>query len=144
MKNNGIADFIKPTIIMAQQYGTKISVEIEHSDTDISELFDAFKTICIGLGYNENSLKSWVIEKAEEYRETDAEDLKEKLEAWKFDNEDDNFSFKRTNPILQSTQDSFMFFNEMEKVSTPAGEPPSALIEANKKYKSEVKKSKSK
>jgi len=80
--------FNKPTIITAQQYGTKVSVEIDHSDTSIDELFDAFQTICIGLGYHENSFKNWITQRAEEYIETDAEDLKEKLEAWKF--EDDN------------------------------------------------------
>ena len=35
MNNKSITDFIKPTIITAQQYGTKVSVEIDHSDTDI-------------------------------------------------------------------------------------------------------------
>ena len=88
MNNKSITDFIKPTIITAQQYGTKVSVEIDHSDTSIDELFDAFQTICIGLGYHENSFKNWITQRAEEYIETDAEDLKEKLEAWKF--EDDN------------------------------------------------------
>jgi hypothetical protein len=50
---------------------------------------DAFQTLIIGMGYHENSFKNWVIERAEEYNETDAEDLKEKLEAWKFE-EDNN------------------------------------------------------
>ncbi len=80
--------FNKPTIIMGQQYGIKVSVELDHSDTDIDQLFDAFETICVGLGYHADSWKKWIIDRADEYRETDAEDLKEKLEAWKF--EDDN------------------------------------------------------
>jgi hypothetical protein len=50
---------------------------------------DVFQTLIIGMGYHENSFKNWVIERANEYNETDAEDLKEKLEAWKFE-EDDN------------------------------------------------------
>lgn len=74
MKNNGIADFIKPTIIMAQQYGTKVSVEIDHSDTDISELFDAFETICVGLGYHKDSFKNYIVERADEYNEEDVEE----------------------------------------------------------------------
>ena len=49
---------------------------------------DAFQTLIIGMGYHENSFKSWVKERAEEYIETDAEELKEKLEAWKFENDD--------------------------------------------------------
>ena len=79
--------FNNPTIITAQQYGTKISVEVDHSDMDLDEVMDAFQTLIIGLGYHENSFKNWVLERADEYRETDAEDLKEKLEAWKFDDE---------------------------------------------------------
>jgi hypothetical protein len=49
---------------------------------------DAFQTLIIGMGYHENSFKKWVIERANEYNETDAEDLKEKLEAWKFEDDD--------------------------------------------------------
>jgi hypothetical protein len=79
-----------PTIITAQQYGTKISVEIDHSDTDLDELMDAFQTLIIGLGYHQNSFKNWVIERAEEYNETDAEELKEKLDAWKFEDDDND------------------------------------------------------
>lgn len=62
-------DFIKPTIITAQQYGTKVSVELNHSDTDIDELFDAFQTICVGLGYHESAWKQWIVDRADEYKE---------------------------------------------------------------------------
>ncbi len=81
-------DFGKPTKFTAENYGTKISVEVDHSDLSLDEVMDAFQTLIIGMGYHENSFKSWVKERAEEYIETDAEELKEKLEAWKF--EDDN------------------------------------------------------
>ena len=85
MNNKSITDFIKPTIITAQQYGTKISVEIDHSDTDIDELMDAFQTLVIGLGYHDSAWKRWILDRADEYRETDAEDLKEKLTEWQTD-----------------------------------------------------------
>ena len=85
MNNKSITDFIKPTIITAQQYGTKVSVEIDHSDTDLDELMDAFQTLIVGLGYSDTSLKSWVLDKADEYRETDNEELKEKLTGWQDD-----------------------------------------------------------
>ena len=78
-------DFIKPTIITAQQYGTKVSVEIDHSDTDLDELMDAFQTLVIGLGYHQSAWKSWIVDRADEYRETDAEELKEKLTEWQDD-----------------------------------------------------------
>jgi hypothetical protein len=81
--------FNKPSIFTAQTYGTKTTVEVDHSDLSLDEVMDAFQTLIIGMGYHENSFKNWVIERAEEYNETDAEDLKEKLEAWKFE-EDNN------------------------------------------------------
>jgi hypothetical protein len=81
--------FEKPTIITAQQYGTKISVEVDHSDLTLDEVMDVFQTLIIGLGYHENSFKNWVIDRANEYNETDAEELKQKLESWKFDDDND-------------------------------------------------------
>ena len=80
--------FNKAAIFSAQTYGTKTTVEVDHSDLSLDEVMDVFQTLIIGMGYHENSFKNWVIERANEYNETDAEDLKEKLEAWKF--EDDN------------------------------------------------------
>jgi hypothetical protein len=74
--------FDKPSIFTAQQYGTKVSVEVDHSDMDLDEVMDAFQTLLIGMGYHENSIKNWVIDRAEEYIETDAENLKEKLEEY--------------------------------------------------------------
>jgi len=177
--------FNKPTIITAQQYGTKVSVEIDHSDTSIDELFDAFQTICIGLGYHENSFKNWITERAEEYIETDAEDLKEKLEAWKFEEDytgqfedwknetpsiedDENASNKRMDIIGQNgneglhyratqededefddygarivTDSSFEWGDEPEDDNLFEGDSWFAnenLKDANKRYKSEVKK----
>jgi hypothetical protein len=82
--------FNKPTKFTAENYGTKISVEVDHSDLSLDEVMDAFQTLIIGMGYHENSFKKWVIERAEEYIETDAEDLKEKLEAWKFEDDDND------------------------------------------------------
>jgi hypothetical protein len=78
----------KPSKFIAETYGTKIKVKIDHSDLSLDEVMDTFQTLIIGMGYHESSFKNWVIERANEYNETDAEDLKEKLEAWKF--EDDN------------------------------------------------------
>ena len=82
--------FNKAAIFTAQTYGTKTTVEVDHSDLSLDEVMDAFQTLIIGMGYHENSFKKWVIERAEEYIETDAEDLKEKLEAWKFESDDND------------------------------------------------------
>jgi hypothetical protein len=65
--------FNKPTIITAQQYGTKVSVELDHSDTDIDELFDVFQTLVVGLGYHESAWKQWIVDRADEYKEEEIE-----------------------------------------------------------------------
>jgi hypothetical protein len=88
MNSNFTTGFNKPSTFTAQTYGTKTTVEVDHSDLSLDEVMDAFQTLIIGMGYHENSFKSWVIERAEEYIETDAEDLKEKLEAWNFEDDD--------------------------------------------------------
>ena len=80
--------FNKAAIFTAQTYGTKTTVEVDHSDLSLDEVMDVFQTLIIGMGYHENSFKNWVTERANEYNETDAEDLKEKLEAWKFEDDD--------------------------------------------------------
>ena len=85
MRQNGILDFKKPTIITAQQYGTKVSVEIDHSDTDLDELMDAFQTLVTGLGYHDWAWKSWIVDRAAEYHEQDTEDLKKALTEWQND-----------------------------------------------------------
>ena len=77
MSNKSIADFIKPTIITGQQYGTKVSVEINHSDTDIDELFEAFKTIVVGLGYHDSAWKQWIVDTADEYKEEELENSRD-------------------------------------------------------------------
>ena len=99
--------FNKAAIFTAQTYGTKTTVEVDHSDLSLDEVMDAFQTLIIGMGYHENSFKKWVIERAEEYIETDAEDLKEKLEAWKFE-EDYNGQFgdwKNETPSIEDDED---------------------------------------
>jgi len=99
--------FNKAAIFTAQTYGTKTTVEVDHSDLSLDEVMDAFQTLIVGMGYHENSFKNWVIERAEEYNETDAEELKEKLEAWKFE-EDYNGQFgdwKNETPSIEDDED---------------------------------------
>ena len=51
----------KPAKFTAETYGTKISVEVDHSDLSLDEVMDVFQTLIIGMGYHENSFKNWVI-----------------------------------------------------------------------------------
>jgi len=184
--------FNKPSIFSAQTYGTKTTVEVDHSDLSLDEVMDAFQTLIIGMGYHENSLKNWVIDRADEYRETDAEDLKEKLDAWKFEDDDivlrhgyenrdelendffgtyDSEAEKRMDIIGQNGNDGlhyratdededefsddggfdgrphFEWGDEPEDDNLFEGDewkPNQKLVEANERYKSEVKKMNSK
>jgi hypothetical protein len=88
MNSNFTTNMNKASKFTAETYGTKITVEVDHSDLSLDEVMDVFQTLIIGMGYHENSFKNWVTERAVEYNETDVEDLKEKLEAWKFEDED--------------------------------------------------------
>lgn len=63
--------FNKPAIFTAETYGTKTTVEIDHCDLDLDEVMTAFQTLIVGMGYSNDSLKSWVLEKADEYKEDD-------------------------------------------------------------------------
>lgn len=99
--------FNKTSIFTAQQYGTKISVEVDHSDMDLDEVMDAFQTLIIGMGYHQDSFKKWVIERAEEYNETDAEELKEKLEAWKFDDESNDIVLRHQYENREELENDF-------------------------------------
>lgn len=80
---NKLYDLTKPTRLTGENYGTKISVEIDHSDIDLEELFNAFQTIVIGMGFHKDSLKNHIIDLAAEYQEDESEYLKDKLNEWK-------------------------------------------------------------
>ena len=106
--------FNKSAIFSAQTYGTKTTVEVDHSDLSLDEVMDAFQTLIIGMGYHEDSFKNWVIERAEEYIETDAEDLKEKLEAWKFEDDGNDIRHQYENRE-ELENDFFGSYDESEK-----------------------------
>ena len=156
MNNKNITDFIKPTIITAQQYGTKVSVEIDHSDTDLDELMDAFQTLVTGLGYHDLAWKSWIVDRAAEYHEQDTEDLKAKLNEWKFEEDDTvdvvfhrkvNLTEKQIDEALAQHNAHEDGFEVDESEYDDYGqliEPNKALKLAAKKYKKETKKTKKK
>jgi len=64
--------------LTATNYNSKVSVELP-SDAELSEVFDAFKTLLSGLGYFEDALEPIILDQAEIYelrmkRQTDAEE----------------------------------------------------------------------
>jgi hypothetical protein len=67
----------KPAKFTGEAYGTKISVEYDHSDLILDEMMDAFETIATGLGYHKDSWKQWILDRADEHREEEKENEKE-------------------------------------------------------------------
>lgn len=153
----------KPTIITGEQYGTKISVELDHSDTELDELMDAFETLVIGLGYHADAWKSWIVERAAEYHEEESDKWEDvsKLEDDFFGTWDDyNATLEQDEERYAATkedEDEFSFDggfdgkphfewgDEPEEDTEPLfdgdeWEANEALKSANERYKSEVKK----
>ena len=73
MYNQSFRDVKKPTIISGENYGVKTTVEIDHSDISLDEVFDAFETIVIGMGFHKDGWKQWILDRADEYREDEPE-----------------------------------------------------------------------
>jgi hypothetical protein len=101
--------FNKPTIITGQQYGTKISVELDHSDTELDELMDAFETLVIGLGYHPDSWKQWIVDRADEYKNDDKE-----LENRPHFDWDEQAANERMDIIGQNGNDGTHYFKDSE------------------------------
>ena len=108
MKNSITPNFTKPTIITAQQYGTKVSVELDHSDTDIDELMEAFHTLVVGLGYHQSAWKQWVLDKADEYKEEDGDDEDEFVVEFPTNK---SYEYKMT-PIFENKDEDESEFND--------------------------------
>jgi len=174
--------FNKPSIFTAQQYGTKTTVEVEHSDLTLDEVMDAFQTLIIGMGYHESSFKNWVIERAEDYHDEEFErnlkfkdeDYTGQFEDWKNETptieDDEEASNKRMDIIGQNgneglhyraTEEDEAEFDDYgmrvteDRVGFEWGDEAEDsvdlfegdawtlsqnLIQANERYKSEVKK----
>ena len=151
MTNKSITDFIKPTIITAQQYGTKVSVEIDHSDTDIDELMYAFQTICVGLGYADSAWKNCIVDRADEYKEEAAEEamyepsieLRHAAEEYVKHLSEEDIAEKRMDVIGQNGNEGLHYDIDGDDEYDDYGqliEPNEALKLAAKKYKKNKKK----
>jgi transposase len=73
----------QPSKVSATQWGKTVTIEVDHSDTDLLELIDMFKALAVGLDYSEISWRSVIKELGTIYEEEDTHDLKQKLNEWK-------------------------------------------------------------
>lgn len=59
----------RPTILSCNQFDMKVSVEMDHSDVTLNEMFSMFETLITGLGYLSTSFDNIILEKAERIRD---------------------------------------------------------------------------
>ena len=81
----------QPSKVSATQWGKTVTIEVDHSDTDLLELIDMFKGLAVGLEYSESSWRNVIKELGAIYEEEDTEDLKKKLNEWKEDSPIDSY-----------------------------------------------------
>lgn len=77
-----------PAKFTATMYGKTVTIEMDHSDIDLTELMEIFKGLAIASGFENESWNSVIKELSAEIHDNEREDLKEKLNEWK--NEDDD------------------------------------------------------
>ena len=83
-------NFSKPTVLTAKQYDTKVSYELENSDTSIDDVMVGMLTLLNGLGYSHSTINGWIKEAAANVYDDEREILKEALNEWKVDDNDED------------------------------------------------------
>ena len=166
---NFTTGFNKPAIFSAQTYGTKTIVELDHSDLDLDEVMDVFKTLIVGMGYNSDSFKQWVLEMAEEYKEeendkwdevdNEFENLRHSTDNkpnWDWDDVEGPEEYteedeKRMDIIGQNGNEGTHYYKDSEGFESyeddydeygERNKPNKVLIDAKKQYDEQMKQSK--
>jgi len=87
-----IKEFSQPTILKGTQYGTTVTIELDHSDTSIDEVMDGMLTIVKGLGYLDTTINEWIKQKAKDVYDDEHQIVKDAFaEDWfdVFNNDED-------------------------------------------------------
>jgi len=74
-----IKEFSQPTILTGKQYGTTVTIELDHSDTSIDEVMDGMLTIVKGLGYLDTTINQWIKDKSMDIYEDEYDIMKDSL-----------------------------------------------------------------
>lgn len=61
-----MSDIQKHTILSLENYGNKVTWETDHSDVILTELFDAFRGLLVGITFNDQQILEGMREYAEE------------------------------------------------------------------------------
>ena len=78
-----------PAKFTATMYGKTVTIELDHSDFDLSELMEIFKGLTIASGFEMSSWNDVIKQLSADIHDYEREDLKEKLNEWKNDSEDE-------------------------------------------------------
>jgi hypothetical protein len=68
-------------------WGKTVTIELDHSDFDLTELMEIYKGLTIASGFSPDSWNSVIKDQSAQIHEDEMEDLKEKLNEWKTDDE---------------------------------------------------------
>ena len=145
-------DWNKPSKFIAEHYGTKVTVEYDHSDLNFDEVMDAFETLVQGMGWHKDAWKDWIIERADEYREEDAEEKINEpytYEQFKKDEEFANLRHstdreyteedeRRMDIIGQNGNEGTHYFEDADG-GFQSPPPNKTLIDAKKQYDEQIK-----
>jgi len=74
-----IKEFSQPTILKGTQYGTTVTIELNHSDTSIDEVMDGMLTIVKGLGYLDTTVNEWIKDKCKDIYDDEHQIVKDTL-----------------------------------------------------------------
>ena len=107
-----------PAKFTASMYGKTITIELDHSDFDLTELMEVFKGLTIASGFEINSWNNVIKELSAEIHDNEREDLKEKLNEWK-DEDEDEFKDLRHNTDTKAGLDEWKARNGF---GSPTGE----------------------
>jgi coproporphyrinogen III oxidase-like Fe-S oxidoreductase len=67
-------EMTKGTILTGESYGKRVTVESVAADLDLSEIFEMFRTVLVGLSWTETQIDNWILDKAEELKRNRDED----------------------------------------------------------------------
>ena len=91
----------------ASMYGKQVTIELDHSDFDLTELLDVFKGLTIASGFEINSWNNVIKALSAEIHDTETEDLREKLNEWKNEEDEDEFKDLRHNTDTKAGLDEW-------------------------------------
>jgi len=69
----------QPCSLTVEHYDTKIKIEKDHSDVTLHEMFDMFKTACLGMTYPIDLYNEVICELANEIQDEDIKIRNEKI-----------------------------------------------------------------